>query len=137
MANRVPKALGEIALRVTNMTAMRDFYRDVIGLELMREAEKFVFFRIAEGFAGHTQVFVLFDRSADEGYVPPSGPQTTVDHIAFSVSKNDFENEDRRLRDLGCELTYASHEWVKWRSLYLMDPEGNMVEFVCYDESAK
>lgn len=37
MANRI-KALGEIALCVNDMDAMRGFYRDVIGLELLRDS---------------------------------------------------------------------------------------------------
>ena len=137
MSQRISKQIGEIALRVRDMTVMRDFYRDVIGLEPIREAETFVFFRIADGFAGHTQVLALFDRSSQTGYVPPDGQQTTVDHFAFSISKADFDSEDKRLQNLGCDLTYAYHDWVKWRSLYVVDPEGNTVELVCYDEVAK
>lgn len=116
---------------------MRDFYRDVIGLELIREAETFVFFRIADGYAGHTQVLALFDRSSQAGYVSPNGQHTTVDHIAFSISKTDFDREDQRLQNLGCDLSYAYHDWVKWRSLYVVDPEGNTIELVCYDEVAR
>jgi len=29
------------------------------------------------------------------------------------------------------------HEWLHIRSLYFADPEGNLLEFVCYDESAR
>lgn len=135
MSRRVKKTLGEIALRVSNLVEMRDFYRDVIELEMIRESPKFVFFRIADGVAGHTQVLALFDRGDDEGYVPPEGSRTTIDHLAFSMSKSDFERERHRLGSLGCELTFAYHDWVQWRSLYLNDPEGNLVEFVCFDES--
>ena len=30
-------------------------------------------------------------------------------------------------------VTTADHEWTQWRSLYVNDPEGNVVEWVCYD----
>lgn len=80
------------------MAVMRDFYRDVIGLELMREAESFVFFRIGDGLAGHTQVLALFDRSSQAGYVCPEEKKTTIDHIAFSIAKTDFEGENLRLQ---------------------------------------
>ena len=53
------KGLGEIALRVNDLDAMQRFYQDVIGLELMERSENAVFFRIAEGYGGHTQVLVL------------------------------------------------------------------------------
>ena len=135
MTKHAVKSLGEIALRVTDLPAMLNFYRDVIGLELMRKDSTFAFFRIADGFEGHTQVLALFDRSGQENYSSPDGRRSTIDHLAFSISKTDFENEKQRLKEMGCELTFASHTWVKWRSLYLVDPEGNTVELVCYDEN--
>lgn len=137
MSNRVSRQLAEIALRVTDIAVMRDFYRDAIGLDLIREAETFVFFKVADGLAGHTQVLALFDRSSQDGYVAPEGKRTTVDHLAFSICKTDFDSEDQRLQSLGCDLSYAYHDWVKWRSLYVVDPEGNLVEFVCYDPDSK
>jgi catechol-2,3-dioxygenase len=41
--------------------------------------------------------------------------------------------EKTRLEALGFQVTSAEHAWVHWRSLYVMDPEGNEVELVCYD----
>jgi len=31
------------------------------------------------------------------------------------------------------EVEARDHAWVKWRSLYFHDLEGNQVELVCYD----
>jgi catechol 2,3-dioxygenase len=45
------------------------------------------------------------------------------------------EAEQARLEGLGVRVTTAEHAWVRWRSLYVDDPEGNTVEWVCYDES--
>ena len=64
MAGERPiKGLGEIALRVENLGAMETFYRDIVGLEVMEggRSPHGVFFRIAEGVGGHTQVLALFD----------------------------------------------------------------------------
>ena len=117
MSNRVSRQLAEIALRVTDIAVMRDFYRDVIGLELIREAETFVFFRVADGLAGHTQVLALFDRSSQDGYVAPDGKRTTVDHLAFTIRKKDFDIEYHRLKSFVCDLSYAYPDCLKWRSL--------------------
>ena len=62
------KALGEIALRVTDLDTMQRFYEDIVGLELMRRTDNAVFFKIADGYGGHTQVLALFDRSSSPGY---------------------------------------------------------------------
>ena len=129
------KALGEIALRVTDLDRMQDFYEKVVGLKLMRRFPKAAFFRIADGYAGHTQVLALFDRKNQPGYRGLNAAQTTVDHIAFTISLSDYQSEKQRLEALGVAVTTAEHPWVHWRSLYVLDPEGNEVELVCYDSS--
>ncbi len=131
------KALGEIALRVRDLNIMQTFYEEVIGLELMRRFENSAFFRIADGHAGHTQILALFDRSDEPEYSPPNGEQSTVDHFAFAIGLEDYESELQRLQNLGLEVRTATHAWVKWRSLYVTDPEGNNVELVCYDASVE
>ena len=130
------KGLGEIALQVRDLDAMTHFYEHVINLELIRRFPAASFFRIADGVDGHTQVLALFDRRAAEGYtafetghrMPP------LDHLAFGISLEDYDVERSRLLDLELEVTEATHGWVGWRSLYVQDPEGNQVEWVCYDE---
>lgn len=133
MTARKLKALGEIALRVNDLDAMQAFYQDVIGLELMRRFPDAAFFKVAEGYGGHTQILALFDRRSQSGYTGLSVAQTTVDHFAFTIAREDFESERARLEALGCKLEFANHDWVHWRSFYARDPEGNNVEFVCYD----
>ena len=49
------RGLGEIAFRVNNLDAMQKFYEEVIGLPLMARDHNCAFFKIAEGFGGHTQ----------------------------------------------------------------------------------
>ena len=47
----------------------------------------------------------------------------------------DFGTEKIRLEGLGLKVTATVHEWLHVRSLYFPDPEGNLLEFVCYDAS--
>ena len=129
------KGLGEIALRVADLDAMQRFYQEVVGLELLRRFDHAAFFRIADGYGGHTQVLALFDRSGEAGYRGLDPGRTTVDHLAFEIAEDDYEVEKARLEGLGLRVTTAEHAWVRWRSLYVDDPEGNTVELVCYDET--
>ena len=124
------KSLGEVALRVNDLQRMKRFYQEVLGLEMLGEFDKGALLKIAEGYGGHTQVLGLFDRS-----VPVDPGHTTVDHIAFTIDLGDYESERRRLESLGLQVEVEHHDWVRWRSLYFLDPEGNQVELVCYDES--
>ena len=133
MTQRRIKGLGEIALSVHDLDAMQRFYEQVIRLEVLRRFDQAVFFKLAEGFGGHTQVLALFDRSAQPGYSGLNAATTTVDHIAFEIEQADFDAELKRLQDLGLAVATVEHAWVHWRSLYVDDPEGNTVELVCYD----
>jgi catechol 2,3-dioxygenase-like lactoylglutathione lyase family enzyme len=114
---------------------MQKFYEDAIGLPLMTRVANYAFFKIADGFGGHTQVLALFDRSGDADYSAPDAATSTIDHIAFEISTADFESEATRLKTLGLRVETADHSWIGWRSLYVDDPEGNRVEFVCYDST--
>ena len=127
------RTLGEFALRVENLPAMRTFYRDVVGLgDPIGDFDTATFFGLGQSHAGHEAVFVLFDRSEPDGYTGIDSDKTTIDHFAFSLDPDDFDAEVDRLRDHGLELDFAYHDWVEWRSVYFSDPEGNRVELVCF-----
>jgi catechol-2,3-dioxygenase len=75
------RGLGEVALRVNNLDAMQKFYGEVIGLPLMNRDSDTAFFKIAEGYGGHTQVLALFDRSGSPDFSAPDAKTSTIDHI--------------------------------------------------------
>ena len=139
------KALGEIGLRVNDLGRMRRFYEEVVGLEVMKQFPGTVFFRVADGYGGHSQTLVLFDRSGK-----PRGPQitrttpqgvsqdrSTLDHLAFEIDRAAYGPEKERLEQLGLAVETTFFEWTGWRSLYISDPDGNTVEFVCFDPETK
>ena len=122
--------LGELALRATDFSAMRAFYRDVVGLEVWREGDDHVFFKVAEGVKGHPQALVLFDRGA------AVAPKTsTLDHLAFVIDLDDYDARRSQLEGLGLRVTPKEFPFFHWRALFITDPDGNTVEFVCYDPS--
>ena len=129
----VIKGLGEVSIRVNNLDAMRKFYEAVVGLEVLRRDESFVFFKIAEGYGGHTQNLALFETKSSH----LSQDETTLHHIALNISPEVYESEKRRLEGLGLTVRATDHAWLHVRSLYFADPEGNTLELVCYDESVR
>jgi bleomycin resistance family protein len=52
------KALGEVSIRVRDLDAMQKFYEEVIGLEVLRRDESFVFFKVAEDYSPVVEDFV-------------------------------------------------------------------------------
>ena len=137
------KALGEVVLRVRDMDSMQEFYEKVVGLELLARYESVMaFFRIAPDYEGHTQTLALFDQFGNADH--PSLHYTGVDseksplhHMAFTISLSDYKVEKERLQNLGLDVETVEHTWQHYRSLYITDPEGNVVEFVCYDASVR
>ena len=140
-SDRRIKGLGEVSIRVKNLDAMQKFYEEVVGLDVLRRDESFVFFKIAEGYGGHSQNLALFV-ATNLGFLETKSPElspekTTLHHIALNVSLEDYETEKRRLEGLGLNVLATEHAWLHVRSLYFADPEGNLLEFVCYDESVR
>ena len=135
------KGLGEVSISVKDLDSMHKFYEEVVGLELLRRDESFIFFKIAEGYGGHTQNLALFsatDRSGIETKSPQlNQEEATLHHIALNVALEDFESEKLRLEGLGLKVNATVHEWLHVRSLYFADPEGNSLEFVAYDETVR
>jgi catechol-2,3-dioxygenase len=135
------KGLGEVSIRVMDLDAMQKFYQEIVGLEVLRRDESFVFFKIAKGYAGHPQVLALFDASnrwlLETKAEKLSAAQTTLHHIALNISLKDLNSEIRRLEGWGVKVFATEHEWLHVRSLYFADPEGNLLELVCYDETVR
>ena len=138
-SDRRVKGLGEVSICVRDLDAMHKFYEDVVGLEVLRRDESFVFFKVAEGYGGHTQNLALFEVSntmfLDNKAEQLNPQETTLHHIALNIALEDYESEKTRLEGLGLKVNATEHEWLHVRSLYFPDPEGNTLEFVCYDAS--
>lgn len=140
-------ALGEIAIRCGDVPRMRDFYRDIVGLEVLAdfsEAGGIVFFQIAPGYGGHTSVLALFDKKAGANRAHPTsdedpftGERSSLHHLALTV---DFDKQDalRTFLDArGVAHRTEEFEWIGWRGVFISDPEGNTVEFVAGAKSVQ
>src|SRR4030066_1361532 len=114
-SDRSVKGLGEVSIRVRDLDTMHKFYEEVVGLEVLRRDESFVFFKVAEGYGGHTQNLALFEESnilfLDNKAVQLNSQETTLHHIALNIALEDFEAEKVRLEGLGLKVHATVHEW--------------------------
>ena len=110
------KGLGEVSIRVRDLDAMHKFYEEVVGLEVLRRDESFVFFKIAAGYGGHTQNLALFEASntmfLDNKAEQLNSQESTLHHIALNIALEDFESEKMRLEGLGLKVNATVHEWL-------------------------
>ena len=131
------KGLGEIVLRVDDMELMKNFYQTTIGFELMHASEDYTFFKIAEGVGGHTQTIALFAKhnltAFNERLNMIKQEHTPLHHFALEIEKSDYEAVLSLCEQSKIEYVTQIFEWVKWKSIFIKDPEANIVEFVCHD----
>jgi len=136
----VEKRIGEIVIRTPNMPQMVTFYRDVIDLEPFKNLGNMQFFKVSDGFRGQTQAIGLFELGEvsdvdDTAFDGHDARKTPFHHFAFIIDRKDYDNEFNRISTLGYKLRTMEHSLTQSRSFYLYDPDGNTVEFVCYDPS--
>jgi catechol 2,3-dioxygenase len=131
--------IAEVGLRVKDLAGMVAFYQKVLGLEIVHSSPNFVFMKAGEldsplGRGGHPQYLVLFDRE-----VPLDVALTTLDHLAFEIPLEQYDSEQARLEAMG--LLERARVWsgmgafLRARSLFFDDPEGNTIELIAHDPS--
>ena len=127
-----PSAILESALYVGDLKAAEEFYRDVLGLEVITRAEgRHVFFRCGDG------VLLLFNADATE--VPPAPGREAAGAAAWRARSRPFvlcrdaprrSTAGRRICNRSGVAIEADFEWPNGgRSIYFRDPSGNSLEF--------
>ena len=107
------------------------FYREVVGLPTGYPPDAAGPY--AEFELGGDKYLGLFDRALMLEAVgrPADSQRAPDDHAVLCISVEDVDEEARRLQGLGVELAAppADHEPWEMRTVYVRDPEGNLVEF--------
>jgi catechol 2,3-dioxygenase-like lactoylglutathione lyase family enzyme len=80
-----------------------------IGLDVLREFEGIAFLKVADGFGGH--------------------------HFALEIGRGDFDAELAPYNPWALTSPRPNTGGVIGGPFYVHDPEGNILELVCYDEA--
>ncbi len=122
--------IAEIVLWTANKERSLAFYRDLLGLEVISPpALPNIFLKVSEGHAGIPQMIVLVPKSA-EIKAKPSGYQ--LNHLAFELEASAFDAQYAALVAAGLQPRDGKHPVFASRTLYIDDPDGNEVEFICH-----
>lgn len=137
----LPSRLHHTAYVSRDLETTRKFYEEVIGLPLIATwcesdmlfgAERtycHVFFGLADGSA---LAFFQFARPEDAELFGPKMPESPFHHVALNVDKETQLGIERRLKAAGYQEPKSfvlDHGYC--RSVYVMDPNGMLVEFTC------
>jgi catechol 2,3-dioxygenase-like lactoylglutathione lyase family enzyme len=137
MSAQLPSRLHHTAYVVKNLEATRHFYEDVLGFPLVatwcEQEELFgkertychCFFGLADGSA---LAFFQFANADDQQEFGPELAASPFRHVALNVDEATQAELEKRIKAAGLEATYVlEHGYC--RSVYVVDPDGMIVEF--------
>jgi catechol-2,3-dioxygenase len=87
-----------------------------------------IFLKVGTGHTGIPQMIVLVPKT-EEVKAKPSGYQ--LHHLALEVPENDFDTQHAALVAEGFSPRPDQHPVLASRTMYVDDPDGNEVEFIC------
>jgi catechol 2,3-dioxygenase-like lactoylglutathione lyase family enzyme len=116
------EGLDHVAITARDPRRSIRFYTEVLGLTPECEwPEQVTVLR-----AGTTRVAIAWSSAGKE---PGEMPAIAIEHFAFRVDRESFE---RARAELGAYFDHESDHGI-YRSLYLRDPDGHLVELACYE----
>jgi catechol 2,3-dioxygenase len=116
--------IGHVHLKVADLDRAIEFYRDVLGFELMQRMGDQAAFLSAGGYHHH----IGLNTWESKGGSPPPPGSTGLFHLAIRYpTRAALADALKRLVDNGVPLTGASDHGVS-EALYLHDPDGNGIE---------
>src|SRR5437588_6074199 len=121
--------ISEIVLWTADKERALQFYRDLLGLEVISPPSlPNVFLKAGEGNAGIPQMIVLVPKS-EEVKSRPSGYQ--LHHMALELPEGAFVAQHEALLAAGYTPRPGRHPVLASRTMNVDDPDGNEVEFIC------
>jgi catechol 2,3-dioxygenase-like lactoylglutathione lyase family enzyme len=119
----------ETCIYSTDLSRSVRFYQEQLGLRLLESGDRMCVFSVAD-----KQVLLIFRSGGTPkpiltpgGLIPPHDAAGKL-HIAFAISKDDFETWEKRLLARGVVIESKVTWPMGGRSLYFRDPDNHLVE---------
>ena len=126
------RGLTEVVISVHDMEKSLNFYRDILGLEVMSPPDfrGAVFLQVSELPDTAPQQLVLVPLPEGTDAFPTERVRRPLHHLGIEVEREDFESEHERLQGLGFDVRLGEHPFLPVKGMYLDDPDGNEIEFI-------
>ncbi len=126
-------AVDHINVDVNDLGSCFEFYRDVLGLDLVRPPEDFQG-EHAMFEAGETVVTLAETGRAERWHETGLDHPLDKAHVAFETDRADYE---RLMNDLDEQFPkQGPYDWGEFEGFYFLDPDGNLLEIVTYESPA-
>lgn len=122
--------LDHIVLRVRNLAAMSHFYCELLGCRIERSQDELGLLQLRAG-SSLIDLIPVDGKLGRLGGAAPGREGRNLDHLCLRIEDFDAERLRRELTAQGVEVgEYGSRYGAEGEgpSLYLSDPEGNVVE---------
>ncbi|MEM6639413.1 MAG: VOC family protein [Pseudomonadota bacterium] len=131
-------ALFHLAFPVTDLDAVRAFYRDVLGCKLGAEAERWVDI----DFYGHQITAHLVDAVEPVPTNPVDGDLVPARHFGAILAMSEWDALAARLRDHGTRFDIEPHRRFaghprEQATMFFQDPCGNYLEFKAFVDRSR
>ena len=120
------QSVKEVCLYTSDLEKTQAFYHDVLGFDIISHVpNRHVFFRLGQ------QVLLCFNPEVtrDEKKLPPHFAHG-VQHIAFEVPFEEYEDWKEKLSSQGAKIVHEQHWRADRYSFYFYDPSGHLLEIV-------
>jgi catechol-2,3-dioxygenase len=121
--------ISEIVLWTADKARALAFYRDLLGLAVISPpALANTFLKVGDGHTGIPQMIVLVPMP-DDVRAKPRGYQ--LHHLALELPEAAFDAQHATLTAAVYAPRPGKHPVLASRTMYVDDPDGNEVEFIC------
>ena len=128
-----------LAFPVTDLAATRSFYTELLGARVGRESDRWIDF----DFGDHQITAHLVDEpEVDAATNPVDGHAVPVRHFGLILDVDAWEALVARLKRAAVSFLIEPHvrfagEPGEQRTLFLLDPAGNGIEFKAFADDAQ
>ena len=124
----VPDRIGHVVIKVRNLERSREFYSDVMGMQIMMELPKIKMAFFASNGRDHHELGCI-EVGADAP-VPEKGG-VGLSHIAFRLRDEEhLRAAYRELKEKQVPIVATIDHGIT-KSIYLRDPDGYQIEVYC------
>lgn len=123
-----PDRIGHIVIKVRDIERSRNFYTEVMGLDVMMELKQLKALFFASNRRDHHEI-ACFEVGMDAD--SPKAREVGLQHIAFRL--NDEAHLRRayaELKEKNVPISFTVDHGIT-KSIYFSDPDGNQLEVYC------
>ncbi len=118
--------LDHFGVDVTDLDRAERFYAGILGMVVSRRMDDQILLH-----CGNQMLALFLNPDMKPSYPDAMENPPGKSHLAFRVSPEDYQSARKRFKILGVR-SRAPIQWGDHECLYFLDPDGNLLELVCY-----